>query len=224
MSRRLTEADLTPICKARNHEVLDFSGYTSVKSKVQFQCYTCGNPFTTSVASYLNSKKTGCPCCKKTSISLRHSGKTVSPETCQKLSIKAKGRKGTLSGKFGPDHPAFKGKMGRDFKNLSFVYYQWKKQVREHFEWKCPFSGAARTVVHHLDSWDWCEEKRYDPSNGICISRELHKQFHDKYGYGRNTSSQFWEFIETQFGKAISSQVQSTLWKGSETTGEVQPS
>lgn len=221
MSHRLTQADITPVCESRNHKILDFSSYTGVKSKVQFQCFTCGNSFTTSVTSYLNSKKTGCPHCKKISISFHQRGKEVSPETCKKLSIKAKGRKGTLKDRFGPDHPAFKGNLGRDFKNLSYVYYQWRNQVKAIFDRKCPFTGSAKVAVHHLDSWDWCEEKRYEVSNGICISWDLHKQFHDTYGYGNNTQEQFWEFVETQFGTAISSQVQSTLWKGSETTGGV---
>jgi hypothetical protein len=224
MSHRLTEDNLIPICKERNHILVDFSGYKNVKSRVKFHCLTCNNNFSSAVASYLNSKKTGCPFCKKKAISLFNQGKFVTPETRRKLSNKAKGRKGTLTGKFGPDHPAFKGNTGRDFKNLSHVYYRWRNQIRDHFGWKCPFTGANRTVVHHLDSWDWCEYGRYRLSNGICISRDLHKSFHDTYGYGKNTSFQFWEFIETQFSKAISSQVQSTLWKGSETTGEVEPS
>lgn len=31
---------------------------------------------------------------------------------------------------------------------------------------------------------------------GVCLRHDLHKQFHDKYGYGDNTPSQFYQFVK----------------------------
>lgn len=50
--------------------------------------------------------------------------------------------------------------------------------------------------VHHLDSYDWCVEKRTDVTNGITLSKDIHKAFHTIYGYGKNTKQQFLEFIK----------------------------
>ena len=33
----------------------------------------------------------------------------------------------------------------------------------------------------------------------ICITEEIHKQFHSIYGYGNNTKQQWDEFIETYY-------------------------
>lgn len=53
--------------------------------------------------------------------------------------------------------------------------------------------------AHHLDSWDWCKEKRFDETNGITLCKTCHKNFHMQYGYGNNTKQQF----ETWIGKTL---------------------
>ena len=50
--------------------------------------------------------------------------------------------------------------------------------------------------VHHLNSYDWYVKGRCNPENLIVIDVRLHKLFHDTYGYGDNTKSQFKEFTE----------------------------
>lgn len=49
---------------------------------------------------------------------------------------------------------------------------------------------------HHLDGWNWCKEKRYEVSTGVCLCSNCHKNFHSLYGFGYNTKEQFKEWIE----------------------------
>jgi hypothetical protein len=57
-------------------------------------------------------------------------------------------------------------------------------------------SIGKKLNAHHLDGWNWCKEKRYDINNVITLCYDCHKDFHDEYGRGNNTSKQFLEFCE----------------------------
>jgi hypothetical protein len=48
--------------------------------------------------------------------------------------------------------------------------------------------------AHHLESWHSNEELRYDINNLICISKEMHDEFHRIYGRKNNTKQQYEEF------------------------------
>ncbi|MEY2973074.1 MAG: hypothetical protein RI886_851 [Pseudomonadota bacterium] len=219
MSKRLTLDDLKYIANNRNHLIVSIEGYTGVKSKAKFFCNTCGNYFETSVASYKNARKTGCPFCKKLLISKTHKDKKVSIETREKLSKKAKGRKGSLKGKFGENHPAYKGTPNRDFNNPSTEYYIWREAIKTRFNRTCFVTGKkSNLVAHHLDSWNMYPKRRYDIMNGILIHKEIHKLFHDIYGYGNNTEEQFRLFLKEQYNMVISSQALGVPKEGSETT------
>jgi len=219
MSKKLTIDDIKSIAEDRNHTIVSMEGYIDIKSKIQFFCNTCDNHFNTSVASYKNSKKTGCPHCKKITISKTQKGKDVSGETRKLLSLKAQGRKGSLKGRFGKNHPAYKGTPNRDFNNPSTDYYIWREAVKQRFNRTCVVTGKkSNLVTHHLDGWNAYPQRRYDITNGVLIHKEVHKLFHDLYGYGNNTEEQFNLFLKEQYDKAISIQVLSTLKKGSETT------
>ena len=47
-----------------------------------------------------------------------------------------------------------------------------------------------------MNSFDWCEELRFDVDNGITLCKVHHDEFHKLYGYGNNTYDQFLEFKE----------------------------
>jgi hypothetical protein len=78
-------------------------------------------------------------------------------------------------------------------------YYSWSTKVRRQYKHKCFICSAKssptnRLCSHHLDGWNWCIERRLDPSNGVCLCSICHKEFHKLYGNGSNTSEEFLEY------------------------------
>lgn len=76
-------------------------------------------------------------------------------------------------------------------------YRQWREEVFKRDNYTCQITGDNRggnLVAHHLNSFNYDKEHRYDVDNGITITEEVHKLFHKLYGYGNNTKEQFDEF------------------------------
>lgn len=74
---------------------------------------------------------------------------------------------------------------------------QFVKTVYNRDNYTCICCGDKNSTLnaHHLDGWDWCVEKRYDPKNGVTLCKKCHNNFHNKYGRGGNTKEQFEEWI-----------------------------
>lgn len=73
-------------------------------------------------------------------------------------------------------------------------YGVWRKQVYERDKYTCQCCGSRKggtLNAHHLDGYNWCEEKRTDVNNGVTLCETCHKKFHMKYGIKRNTKEQF---------------------------------
>ena len=206
MSRKLTLLNLEATAKERNHEIRDVSGYESVDSFITVFCKTCSHEWKPTARSYKNSKKTGCPNCKRRITSETHKNKEVSPETRRKIGRKASQRPGSLTGVYGEAHPCWKGGYGRDFRNPSTADYLWKWGVRERFQSRCALSGMrsslkGKLVCHHLNSWNINEGERWEWKNGVLLTWEIHNDFHVKYGFGNNTEKQFAEYGKTYYNK-----------------------
>lgn len=79
----------------------------------------------------------------------------------------------------------------------------WAKKVKEDANYICFISGKRGVYLssHHLYSYGAHPELRLEPSNGVCITRELHKKFHRLYGNHVNTFGQFAEFYEAETGQ-----------------------
>lgn len=201
MNKKLTKEDLQKIADKRNHKVISFENYINVHSKFELQCNTCKHQWETTVHSYKNAKHTGCPECKKRKASEIHTGKVTREETKRKMGEKASQRPGSLTGKTGSQHPRFKGGNARDLQNPSNADYAWKTAVRKRCNYtsvitKEKYQPRQRYVCHHLNSFDVYEDQRYLPENGVFLKREIHKQFHEVYGFGNNTEAQFAEFCQ----------------------------
>lgn len=86
---------------------------------------------------------------------------------------------------------------------------KWYKDVLSRFHFTCIMTGVKGKVsAHHLYSYADTPELRLNIENGVCISRELHEEFHKKYGKGKNTPHQFAEFYKEKTGKNLSDVLQ----------------
>lgn len=63
---------------------------------------------------------------------------------------------------------------------------------------KCNKDKGKNMVVHHINSYDIHKDQRYDIDNGVVMCEKCHKDFHSKYGYGKNTREQFEEYLKAK--------------------------
>ena len=80
-------------------------------------------------------------------------------------------------------------------------YTKFVKKVLARDNYTCKCCGKILNnngIVHHLDGYNWCVERRTDETNGITLCKTCHKEFHSIYGYGNNTKEQFEYFIKNK--------------------------
>jgi len=85
MSKRLTIEHFEQLCLERGHVLVSFDDYKGIKSILSFKCNICGHEWSSSAASYKNSK-TGCWGCKKKAISNFTQTRVFTPEGRRSLS------------------------------------------------------------------------------------------------------------------------------------------
>lgn len=80
----------------------------------------------------------------------------------------------------------------------TFEYRKFIKTVlrRDNYTCQCCEKLGGKLNVHHLDGYNWCEEKRTDVDNAITLCKKCHNDFHNIYGRGNNTKEQYEEWIE----------------------------
>jgi hypothetical protein len=79
---------------------------------------------------------------------------------------------------------------------------RWENAVRQAHNDTCVISNRRGTAPHHLYDHSSHPELRLVLQNGVCLTRKLHREFHDAFGYGGNTHAQFLTFYETLTGSA----------------------
>ena len=83
-------------------------------------------------------------------------------------------------------------------------YYDFIKFIRKRDNFTCQVCGkyienGKDGRVHHLNSYNWCQEGRLASNNALYLCNNCHNNFHYKYGYGDNTKEQFYEW----YGKIV---------------------
>lgn len=79
----------------------------------------------------------------------------------------------------------------------------WYRRVLENHQFTCVISGqkGGSLSAHHLYNLANYPHLALDLENGVCLTRELHLEFHRLYGRKQTTAEQFSEFAAT-FGIA----------------------
>lgn len=109
-------------------------------------------------------------------------------------SIKCRGE--FFSGENNPNWNSSKTQKEREIDRSYSDYRKFVIDVFERDNYTCQLTGqvGGKLIVHHLDGYNWCKEKRTNPNNAITLTREIHNLFHKIYGKGNNTKEQFEEF------------------------------
>lgn len=69
--------------------------------------------------------------------------------------------------------------------------------LEEHGEF-CVCCGAEYEEFHHLDAWRVAPLKRFCVTNVVPVCYECHRDFHDRYGKGRNTLEEFLNYLQEE--------------------------
>lgn len=85
----------------------------------------------------------------------------------------------------GPNHWNWQGGISKENDERdSNEYKQWRKQVYQKDNYKCQKCGnKIKLNAHHIFSWKYYPNLRYEVSNGMTLCEDCHIKIHQKYGY-----------------------------------------
>jgi hypothetical protein len=90
-------------------------------------------------------------------------------------------------------------------KNTRCIYEEKKffKEVLEERGYKCEITGINKRnlSVHHLDSVHLFPHKKFDKNNVIVITKDIHMDFHKKYGFQWATKEKWDNYVKETFGE-----------------------
>jgi len=159
--------------RERNSELIE---YTDTQSLLTFKCSKCG---VVSPYHSLHSLKKYNPLCKC--------------KDCNK-------RVGELHHNWNKDLT----EEERNNKRIFPGYQQWCQEVLRQAKYICVFSGETNSISpHHIYNYADFKEFRHFLWNGICLSDQIHIQFHKEYGFGKNTFLQLKKFCKEHFNLHI---------------------
>jgi hypothetical protein len=101
-----------------------------------------------------------------------------------------------LTGRVGPNHPAYKHGLGKKTREYNpHIYNTWILGIHIKFNFKCFVTQETKNLeCHHLEGW-WYKIGRFDLRNGVLLSKHIHQDFHNKFGRGHNTTNQFEKYL-----------------------------
>lgn len=113
-----------------------------------------------------------------------------------KQKVSKLGEKNGMYGVLGEKHPAWnpnKTRLQRQKDRKIPENREFIKKCLERDKYTCTVCGckSKKFNVHHLNSYNWYTNGRFDTSNGVTLCEKCHKKFHHIYGYGNNTKKQF---------------------------------
>ena len=142
-------------------------------AEVEVECDGCGKQYSLMYKNYKKYNHDGIIYCKKCASRILCGG-----ENCHL---------------WNPNLTQEEREMGRTYPE----YTRFIKRVlaRDNYTCQCCGKKTNDILVHHLDGYNWCKERRTDDTNGITLCTPCHKSFHGIYGNGDNTKVQFEEWL-----------------------------
>ncbi len=99
----------------------------------------------------------------------------------------------------GEKNPLWKGGISPENNKIrgNLKYQIWVKLVfkRDNYTCKKTSQYGGKLTAHHIKNFAQYPELRFDINNGITLSFESHKEFHNIYGKRNNTQEQLIEFL-----------------------------
>lgn len=85
----------------------------------------------------------------------------------------------------GENHPNWKGGVSKENdRRDNNDYKNWRQQVYQRDNYKCIKCGGKEKInAHHLYSWKYYPDLRYEVSNGITLCEKCHIELHQRCGY-----------------------------------------
>lgn len=99
----------------------------------------------------------------------------------------------------GENHPSWeRGKLKEERirERKSIEYKTWRDSVFERDEFQCVVCSqkGGEIHAHHRDGYHWCENRRYDVSNGVTLCMYCHRMYHSEYGTHNTRESEWMEW------------------------------
>lgn len=105
----------------------------------------------------------------------------------------------------GENHPSYNPMLTEDHRinsRGSWANSVWAIDVKKRDKFTCQIcrdSRGGNLVSHHINSYNKFPESRLNLANGITLCENCHKDFHNLFGNGNNTSDQWGIFLYYQY-------------------------